>query len=86
MPRPYQVWLRQAAYDYLDTLPESERQRLLIWIERLGQQPHRAGDFTEHAAGGRERQVAIVGEHAVGWWVDGAVCEVKVEAIRSADL
>lgn len=85
MPLPYQVWLRQAAYDYLETLDVSERQRLLVWIERLGQNPNRDGDFTERGSGGRDWQVAVVATHAVVWWVDGPVCEVKVVAIRPAD-
>ena len=43
MPRPYQVWLRQEAYDYLDSIEMAERQRLLVWIESLSGQPDRAG-------------------------------------------
>ena len=85
MPLPYQVWLRQAAYDYLETLDVSERQRLLVWMERLGQHSSRDGDFTERGSDGRDWQVAVVAAHAVVWWVDGAVCEVKVVAIRPAD-
>ena len=86
MPLPYQVWLRQAAYDYLETVDVSERQRLLVWIERLGQHPTRNGDFTERGSDGRDWEVAVVAAHAVVWWVDGPVCEVKVVTIRAADV
>ena len=85
MPLPYQVWLRQAAYDYLDSLEVSERQRLLVWIERLGQHPDRDGDFTERGNDGREWQVAVIAIHAVVWWVDSPVREVKIVSIRFAD-
>jgi hypothetical protein len=85
VPRPYHVWLRQDALDYLERLDFSERQRVLVWIERLGQQPHREGDFTERGSDGRNWQVAVIAAHAVVWWVDGAVCEVKVVAVRAAD-
>ena len=43
------------------------------------------GDFTTRGADGRDWQVAILGLHAVVWWVDHAVCEVKIVAIRPAD-
>lgn len=85
MPQPYQVWLRQSAYDYLDSLEIAERQRLLVWMERLAGNPSRSGDFTERGSDGRAWQVAVVAGHAVVWWVDDAVCEVKVVAVRPAD-
>jgi len=83
--RPYQVWLRQVAYDYLDTLETTERQRVLVWLERLGQHPDDRGDFTERGDDGRAWQVAVLATHAIVWWVDEAVCEVKVVGIRPAD-
>ena len=75
----------QAAYDYLETLDVSARQRLLAWVERLGQHPTREGDFTERGTDGRDWQVAVIATHAVVWWVDAPVSEVKVAAIRPAD-
>lgn len=85
MPQPCQVWLRQAAYDYLDSLDVSERQRLIGYIERLGQQPDREGDFIERGSDGRAWNVAVVAAHAIVWWVDSPVREVKVVSIRPAD-
>ncbi len=85
MPEPYQVWLKQEAYDYLESLDVGERQRLLVWVERLGGQPERRGDFVETGIGGREWQVAVVAMHAVIWWVDCPVREIKVVTIRRAD-
>ena len=74
----------EAAYDYLDSLEIAERQRLLAWMERLAERPSRNGDFTECGTDGRAWQVAVVAAHAVVWWIDDAVCEVKVVAIRPA--
>ena len=85
MPDAYQVWLRQSAYDYLDSLDAAERQRLLLWIERLSRQPSRKGDFAERGSDRRDWQVTVVAVHTIVWWVDEAVCEIKVVAIRSAD-
>jgi len=43
------------------------------------------GDFTTLGADGRDWQVVILGPHAIVWWVDHAVSEVKIVAIRPAD-
>lgn len=85
MPSPYQVWLRQSAFDYLDSLDIAERQRLLVWMDRLAENPSRGGDFSEPGSDGRAWQVAVVAAHAVVWWVDDAVREVKVVVVRPAD-
>lgn len=71
--------------DYLDAIEFAERQRLLTWMERLAEHPSRTGDFTERGSDGRAWQVAVVAAHAVVWWVDDAVCEVKVVVVRPAD-
>jgi hypothetical protein len=85
VPKPYQVWLRQVAYDYLESIEPAERQRLLVWVERLGQHPEKEGDFSEMGSDGRPWQVSIVAAHAVAWWVDSPVREVKIVEIRRGD-
>lgn len=85
MPLPYQVWLRQPCLDYLATLKAPARQRLLSWLEALAAYVTKEGDFTTRGTDGRDWQVAILGPHAVVWWVDHAVCEVKIVAVRPAD-
>ena len=77
MPAPYQVWLRQPCLDYLATLRANSRQRLISWLEALANEPSREGDFTSQGNDDRDWQVAILGPHAVVWWVDHAVSEVK---------
>lgn len=85
MPLPYQVWLRQPCLDHLATVKAPTRQRLILWLEALATDVTKEGDFTTHGADGGDWQVAILGLHAVVWWVDHAVCEVKIVAIRPAD-
>ena len=85
MPAPYQVWLRQPCLDYLATLRIQDRQRLLSWLESIAMDVSRIGDFATSGADGRDWQVAVLGSHAVIWWVDHPVCEVKIVAIRPAD-
>ncbi len=85
MPFPYQVWLRQPCLDYLATLKPSARRQLIAWLETLGTDISRDGDFTIRGTDERDWQVAILGPYAVVWWVDHPVCEVKIVAIRPAD-
>ncbi len=85
MPTPYQVWLKQPCLDYLGTLKSPARQRLFSWLEALANDPSRDGDFIHRGSDDRDWQVAILGPHAVVWWVDHAVSEVKIVAIRPAD-
>lgn len=85
MAVPYQVWLRQPCLDYLRTLKPAARRRLITWLEALANEPSRGGDFTTRGSDDRDWQIAILGAHAIVWWVDHAVSEVKVVAIRPAD-
>lgn len=85
MPKPYQVWLRQPCLDYLGTLQSSGRWRLVAWLEDLGRNISKEGDFTTRGTDDRDWQVAILGPHAIIWWVDHAACEIKVVLIRPAD-
>lgn len=85
MPYPYQIWLRQPCLDYLGTLKASVRRRLIFWLEALGTDISREGDFTTRGTDDRDWHVAILGPHAVVWWVDHAAREVRIVAIRPAD-
>jgi hypothetical protein len=58
---------------------------LFSWLEALANDPSRDGDFTSRGSDDRDWQVAILGPHAVVWWVDHAVSEIKIVAIRPAD-
>lgn len=85
MPHPYQVWLRQPCLDYLGSLKPSARAQLIFWLEALGRDVSIKGDFTTRGTDERDWQVAILGPHAVVWWIDHAVSEIKVVTIRPAD-
>lgn len=85
MPFPYQIWLRQPCLDYLGTLKAAERLRLISWIENLGSDFNKSGDFTVRSEEDRDWQVAILGLHAIVWWVDHPASEVKIVAVRPAD-
>jgi len=80
---PYQVYLN---VDLLEAVPRSGRQRQLImkFIYSLRDRPRTKGDYTDKDASFRTRQIKIIGDYAVTYWVDDAVKSVMVVDVRSA--
>ena len=82
--QPYAVYINEAA---LDSVPRSGRQReqVMNFIRLLAENPNTTGDFSEPDDAHRPVQVKIIGRHAVTFWADHAVSEIKVTHIKSAD-
>lgn len=82
--RPYAIYINAAA---LSSAPRSglQREKILTFIRWLADNPNAPGDFSEKDDAGRIAQVKIVGRHAVTFWADHAVSEVKITHIKSAD-
>ncbi len=55
------------------------------FIRSLANNPNTVGDFAEKDDASRIVQVKVVGRHAVTFWADHAVSEIKVTHIKSAD-
>jgi len=83
MPR-YDIFMH---FDLLDQVPKSGIQRLKImdFIRNLQNHPETPGDFTDRDSSQRERQVKIIGDFAVTYWVDSPVKAVMIVDIRRAD-
>jgi mRNA-degrading endonuclease RelE of RelBE toxin-antitoxin system len=71
----------------LEAMPKSgiQRQRIMEFIHRLRERPRTEGDFTDKDASLRIRQIKIVGDYAVTYWLDDPVKIVMVVDIRLAD-
>lgn len=82
--RPYAIYINEAA---LASAPRSGAQweKLLRFIRSLADNPNTPGDFSEKDDATRTVQVKIVGRHAVTFWTDHAVSEIKVTHIKPAD-
>lgn len=81
----YEVYLRREAFEFLRQQRNDERDRLLSALQALGRDPYRPGDFTERDQSGRDIEVLIFRQHAVLYWADHAVKELKVIEMRYAD-
>lgn len=73
--------------ELLEVVPARGDQRRLImqFIRSLAQAPDTPGDFTDRDDTLRTRQVKIVGQYAVTYWLDAPVRTVMVVDIRRAD-
>ena len=73
--------------DLLDAMPKGgiHRQRIMDFICSLHDHPHTAGDFTDKDASQRIREVKLIGDYAITYWVDSPVKTVMVADLRLAD-
>jgi hypothetical protein len=71
----------------LDAVPKSgaQRQKIMDFIYGLREQPDTRGDFTDKDASLRERQIKVVGDYAITFWLDAPVKIVMVVDISPAD-
>ena len=81
---PYQVYLN---IDLLNAVPRSGRQRqeIMKFIYTLRDQPRTKGGYTDKDASLQIRQIKIIGDYAVTYWLDDAVKSVMVVDVRPAD-
>jgi mRNA-degrading endonuclease RelE of RelBE toxin-antitoxin system len=72
--------------DLLEAVPRRGRQRRLImsFIRSLADNPRAAGDFTDRDESLRTRQIKIIGQYAVTYWVDDPVRAVMVVGVEPA--
>jgi hypothetical protein len=48
------------------------------FVSSLAEDPHSRADYTEPDPSGRTLEVKIIGRHAITYWLDHAVKEVKI--------
>lgn len=80
----YSVYIEARVAESLPRLKSIERERLLRFLHKLRADPFVAGDYIEHDDIGRLLQVFVIGRHAVVFWADHAVKEVKVLDLKPA--
>lgn len=81
----YEVYVRYEIYHTLRSLPASERESVLRFIELLEQDPFRKGNSSARDSSGRELEVRILGKLAVYYWSDHAEKEVRIVDLVDAD-
>jgi hypothetical protein len=79
----YRVFLDKEIVAQLRTSKLSERQLITRVFDQLADEPHCVGDYTDADDIGREIQVIVLGRHALYFWSDHAVKEVKVIGMKT---
>jgi hypothetical protein len=71
----------------LDAVPKSgpQRRKIMDFVRSLRERPDTRGDFTDKDSTLRERQIKVVGDYAITFWLDAPVKIVMVVDIRPAD-
>ena len=82
--RPHEVYLHLGV---LESVPKSgvQRRQIMDFIYSLRAHPETPVDFTDKDASLRERQIKIVGDYAITYWLDAPVRIVMVVDVRPAD-
>jgi hypothetical protein len=82
--RPYEVYMHVGL---LESVPRGgvQRRKIMEFIHSLREHPDTQGDFTDKDASLRERQIKIVGDYAVTFWLDAPVRAVMVVDVSPAD-
>lgn len=81
---PYRVFLAREVVELLRKLPLRQRQELTKFVASLESSPFQPGDYTERDDVGRPIEVRLMGRHALCYWADHAVKEVKVIDLKPA--
>jgi mRNA-degrading endonuclease RelE of RelBE toxin-antitoxin system len=81
---PYQVYLN---IDLLEVVPKSggQRREIMKFIYSLRDRPRTKGDYTDKDGSLQTRQIKIIGDYAITYWLDDAVKSVMVVDVRLAD-
>ena len=71
----------------LESVPKSgtQRRRVMDFVRSLRGRPDAPGDFTNKDRSLRIRQVKIIGDYAITYWVDSPVKVVMVVDVSLAD-
>ncbi|MEO6751167.1 MAG: hypothetical protein ABIP85_05265 [Chthoniobacteraceae bacterium] len=71
----------------MDSVPKSgiQRRQIRDFVCSLREHPDTQGDFTDKDASLRERQIKIIGDYAITYWLDPPVRIIMVVDVRLAD-
>ena len=81
---PYEVYMHLGL---LDSVPKSgiQRRKIMDFVCSLRGHPDTRGDFTDKDASLRERQIKIIGDYAITFWLDAPVRIVMIVDVHPAD-
>ena len=85
MSELYELFIRHEVYSAMRHISQLAQTKICDFAESLLNDPFQLGDYSEPDDTGRACQVRIIGKHAVYFWVDHAVKEIKIVDLLDAD-
>ncbi len=84
MTPAYRVFVATDVITLLRKCSGLEKREITWLFDELAQNPFRIGDYVETDPLGRPVQVVVIGNHALWFWSDQTVKEVKVIDLKLA--
>jgi hypothetical protein len=80
----YEVYMH---LDLLEAVPKHglQRRKVMDFIASLRERPDTRGDFSDKDASLRVREIKIIGDYAITFWLDAPVRIIMVVDVRRAD-
>jgi hypothetical protein len=79
MPSGYELYVRHEVHLRIGALKSKT-------LESLSSDPFQKGDYQDRTPEGRDVQVKVIGAHALVYWADHPVREVKIVDFVQADV
>lgn len=76
--RSFDIVAPLTVYETLQTLRPTQRRPIELLLQQLARQPTLPGNFEALAEDGRIHQVRVIGDWMLSYWIDHAVCEIRL--------
>jgi hypothetical protein len=86
MGSAYELYVRHEVHVAISAVKSKPRGEIIRFLESLSSDPFQKGDYQDRTPQGREVQVKVIGSHALFYWTDHPVREVKVVDLIQADV
>jgi hypothetical protein len=86
MGSAYELYVRHEVHLGISAIKSKPRGEIIRFLESLSSDPFQKGDYQDRTPEGREVQVKVIGSHALLYWADHPVREVKVVDLVHADV
>jgi hypothetical protein len=84
--RPYEIVVDYEALGFFRTLGRAAQRELHMRLMVLQESPRHCQDMVERDKSRRDYFIYIGGKFAIKYWIDEAVCEIRILEIQFADV
>lgn len=83
-PRQYVLVFSESAADFILTLPTRRRRKVRESLDRFACDPFLRSDYSVPDDSGRMIEHLLIGDFVFAYWLDHAVCEIRIVDIDDA--